>query len=269
MVLKTLWGFFRRDFTIHTSYKLGFTMDLVGVFFSSATFYFVAKMFGSAAQNVLQKYGGDYFAFVLIGIAFATYQNVGLNSFSQSLRQEQFLNTLEPLLLTPVSIPQFLVGSALWDFARASLEVVLYLSLGVLVFGLRIPNANILPAAAVLVLTLFAFMGLGIFAAAFIMLFKRGNPLTWFVATASELLGGVYFPVDMLPSWVKHLSQFIPITHALQGLRESLLMGAGWAQIFPQLAALAVFTVVTWPIGIACFTLALRKARAQGTLGHY
>jgi ABC-2 type transport system permease protein len=42
-------------------------------------------------------------------------------------------------------------------------------------------------------------MGLGIISAAFIMRFKKGNPVTWMVATASELLGGVYFPIDVLP----------------------------------------------------------------------
>ena len=269
MLLKTLWGFFRRDAMIHTSYKLGFTIDLLSVFFSAATFYFVAKMFGSAAMPVLKNYGGDYFAFVLIGIAFATYQNVGLNSFSQSLRQEQFLNTLEPLLMTPVSLPLLLMGSSLWDFLHATLEVGLYMGLGLLVFGLQIPNANVLPALAVLALTLFAFMGLGIFAAAFIMLFKRGNPVTWLIGTLSELLGGVYFPVEILPGWLRTLSIFVPMSHSLIGLRKTLLMGAGWGEITPQLAALTVFIVVTWPLGVLSFAVALKRARATGTLGHY
>ncbi|HNA61135.1 MAG TPA: ABC transporter permease, partial [Elusimicrobiota bacterium] len=128
--LRTLWAFLRRDATIHVSYKVGFVMDMGGVFFSAATYYFIAKMFGSAAWPFLKNYGGDYFAFVLIGVAFAAYQNVGLNSFSQSLRQEQFLNTLEPLLMTPVNTPRFLLGSALWDFLYATLRVGVYLALG-------------------------------------------------------------------------------------------------------------------------------------------
>lgn len=269
MSLQTLWGFFRRDLTIHTSYKLGFAMDLVGVFFSAATFYFVARLFGPAAAPMLQKYGGDYFAFVLIGIAFSTYQNVGLNSFAQSLRQEQFLNTLEPLLLTPVTLPQFLLGSCLWDFTHATLQVALYLVLGLSVFGLQIPEAQVLPAAAVLIMTLAAFMGLGILAAAFIMRYKRGNPVTWLVVTASELLGGVYFPVDVLPSWLKAVSPFVPMTHALEGLRKSLILGAGWGEVMPSLAALGLFILVSWPVGMAGFALALKRARAEGSLGHY
>lgn len=149
------------------------------------------------------------------------------------------------------------------------MEVVVYLTLGLAVFGLRMPMANIGPALAVLVLTLLAFMGLGVFAAAFIMRFKRGNPVTWLLATFSELLGGVYFPIDILPGWLKPFSIFVPMSHALEGLRRSLLAGAGWADISPQLIALCVFVLVTWPLGVLIFSISLKRSRADGTLGHY
>jgi ABC-2 type transport system permease protein len=269
LLFRTLWGFFRRDAAIHTSYKLGFVMDLGSVFFSAATFYFVAKVFGAAAAPMLAHYGGDYFSFVLIGIAFATYQNVGLNSFSQALRQEQFLNTLEPLMMSPVRLPTFLLGSALWDFLNATLEVLLYMALGLFLFGFRAPSANVPAALAVLAMTLFAFMGLGIFAASFIMRFKRGNPVTWLMATSSELLGGVYFPPEALPRGLRVLSKFVPMSYALSGLRKSLLTGAGWSQISGELLALGVFVLIMWPVGVLCFAWALRKAQEDGSLGHY
>lgn len=267
--MRTLWAFFRRDATIHTSYKLGFVMDLLGVFFTAATYYYVAKMFGAAATPFLRAYGGDYFAFVLIGVAFAAYQNVGLNSFSQSLRQEQFLNTLEPLLVTPVSTPRFLIGSSLWDFLYATVRVALYLGVGAAFFGFRLSQTRLAPASAVLVLTLLAFMGLGVFAASFIMRFKRGNPVTWIMEATSNLLGGVLFPLAALPPGLKRAAFFIPMTHALEGLRQALLMGAGWNVIVPQLVWLSVFIAVIWPLGVFTFGRAVRRARADGTLGHY
>ncbi len=268
-LVSTLWAFFRRDALIHTSYKMGFFMDLFGVFFTAATYFFVSRVFGSAATPYLQSYGGDYFAFVLIGVAFAAYQNVGLNSFSQSLRQEQFLNTLEPLLMTPVNTPRFLLGSSLWDFLYATLRVALYLGLGAAFFGFRMGQARVGPALAVLVLTLFSFMGLGVFAASFIMRFKRGNPVTWFMEAVSNLLGGVFFPLAALPEGLQKAALFLPMTHALEGLRKTLLMGAGWHDIYPQMAALGLFTLLVWPIGILLFKKALNRARADGTLGHY
>ncbi len=58
-------------------------MNLIGVFFSVLTFFFIAKLFGKAAAPHLQEYGGDYFPFVLIGIAFSTFLGVGLGTSAE------------------------------------------------------------------------------------------------------------------------------------------------------------------------------------------
>jgi len=59
------------------SYTFGFVLDVMGVFFSAATFYYVAKLFGGAAATRPEGVrAGINFPFVLIGIAFSTYQSV-------------------------------------------------------------------------------------------------------------------------------------------------------------------------------------------------
>jgi ABC-2 type transport system permease protein len=269
MIFRTFYAFILRDFYQTLSYRFAFVLDTLSVFFNAATFYFVAKLFDSAAPPQLAAYGGAYFPFVLIGIAFSTYQTVGLNSFSQTLRQEQYIGTLESVLVTPIRIPTFLAGSALWDFLYASLEVFFYFLMAFLVFGLSLPHANLFPALIALILTLTTFMGLGILAAAFILRFKRGNPVAWVIATASELLGGVYFPVEILPAWMQSISNWIPMTHALQALRKSLLTGSGFDAIGSHLLYLLLFSVLVWPVGVLAFQWALSRSQKDGTLGHY
>jgi ABC-2 type transport system permease protein len=269
MVFRMFQAFLLRDFRQTVSYKFAFLLDVASVFFSAATFYFVSQLFGAATAPQLEGYGGQYFPFVLIGIAFSTYQTVGLTSFSQSLRQEQFMGTLESIMASPIRISTFLTGSALWDFAYATLEVGFYFLVGFLAFDLTLPKANLWPALAALVLTLTTFMGLGILAAAFILLFKRGNPVTWTIATASELLGGVYFPTKILPDWMKRISDWIPMSHALESLRSTLLAGAGFSEVGPHLAFLGVFSVVVWAVSIFAFQMALKKTQDDGSLSHY
>lgn len=271
MIFRTLFAFIMRDFRQTVSYKFAFLLDLASVFFNAATFYFVAKLFDSGAgvSPHLAEYGGQYFPFVLIGIAFAAYQTTGLNSFAQSLRQEQYMGTLESILVTPVRIPTFLAGSTLWDFLYASGEVFFYFLLAFLAFGLTMPTANINMAFLSLALTLTTFMGLGVLSAAFILRFKKGNPVAWVIATASELLGGVYFPTSILPDWMKSIAEWVPMMHALTALRKSLLSGAQFADIQEHIVFLAVFTVVIWPVGVLAFKWALKRSQADGSLGHY
>lgn len=269
MIFRIFASFIVRDFYNTLSYRFAFILDVLSVFFSAATFYFVAKLFDTASSPFLANYGGSYFPFVLIGIAFSTYQSIGLNSFSQTLRQEQYIGTLESILVTPIRVPTFLAGSALWDFIYATLEVLLYFVVGFAAFGLRLPEANIGTATVAVMLTLTTFMGLGILAAAFILRFKKGNPVAWIIATSSELLGGVYFPIEILPDWMKSISNWVPMTHALQALRKSLLNNAGFEEVGSHLLYLVLFTLIIWPVGIATFKWALAKSQDDGTLGHY
>lgn len=69
------------------------------------------------------------------------------------------------------------------------------------VFGVNLGNGNYLGVLVVLILTIVAFSGLGIMAASFIMVTKRGDPVTTLVGGVGLLLGGVYYPVELLPSW--------------------------------------------------------------------
>jgi ABC-2 type transport system permease protein len=269
MIIRTFQAFFLRDFRQNLSYKLSFFLDVASVFFNAATFYFVAKLFDASTGSHMQEYGGTYFPFVLIGIAFSTYQTTGLTSFSQSLRQEQYMGTIESILVSPINISTFLAGSALWDFFYASFEVAFYFLVAFLAFGLLLPNINYLPALASIGLTLTTFMGLGILAAAFILRFKRGNPVTWVIATSSELLGGVYFPTTILPDWMKSISDWVPMTHALGALRKTFLSHASFSDIQNHLLYLVFFTVVVWILGIAAFQWALKKSQTDGSLGHY
>jgi len=269
MLARIVSAFFFRDMRIAVSYRFAFIFDLSTILFSTATFYFVAKLFGSAQIPSLQPYGGNYFSFVLIGLAFSTYQSIGLTAFAQSIRQEQYMGTLEALLVTRVPIGHLLISSAAWDFLYASLQILVYFGVGIFVFGMVMSNVQFLSAIVFLILTLTAFMSFGILAAAFILRFKRGNPVTWLLVTLSELLGGVFFPVEILPPWLQKLAQFLPMSHALWGLRGALLTGQTLQELSLHAYALAGFTVVFLPMGIFLFNRALRSAQKDGSLGQY
>jgi ABC-2 type transport system permease protein len=242
-MLLTFYSFLLRDFRQTISYRFAFLLDLGSVIFNATTFYFVGKMFDAGTGPTVGAYPGGYFPFVLIGIAFSSYQSVGLNSFAQTLRQEQYIGTLESVLATPIRIPTFLAGSALWDFLYATVEIFLYFLIGFAVFGFDISQINVISAFCAAVLTLTTFMGLGILAAAFILRFKKGNPVTWMIASAGELFGGVYFPPTLLPGWMKSISDWVPMTHSLNALRQSFLAGSNLTEIQNDLFYLLGFTL--------------------------
>jgi ABC-2 type transport system permease protein len=232
-------------------------------------FFFLSRLVGTTISGPLAPYGGSYFPFVLIGIAVQNYLTFSLSRFSGSLRESQLSGTLEAVLTTPVSLPLFLTGATLYSFVFNALRVFAYLGAGALLFQVHF-NWSRLPAAlGILCLTMAAFSSLGIFASAFIIVFKRGDPVNWTFSVLSWLLGGVYYPVSVLPEWLQKAADLIPMTHTLEALRVVLLTDGTLSSIAWQFTALALWAVIGLPVSLACFRYALNRARRQGTLGHY
>ena len=261
-------AFVRRDLKTEVSYRLSFVSEIAGIVFSLALFYFLARLVGPSAEPRMAAYGGDYFAFVLVGIAFYRYLSVALAAFSQAVSQGQAAGTLEAMLVSPTHPLALLLHSSLWPFLRATLEVGVYLAAGALLFGFRSEHADLGAAALTLVLTVLAFSSFGILSAAFVLVFKRGDPFAFVLGTLSALLGGVYYPVEVLPSWLRHAADLVPLTYALRGLRRAILGGASAAQILPDLGVLALFAAAGLPLSLWVFGRAMDRAKRDGTLAH-
>ncbi|MCD6289943.1 MAG: ABC transporter permease [Anaerolineae bacterium] len=264
-----VWAFLRRDWLVESSYRVALFLQLFGVFFSTFMFYYLSRLVPGAGIPALNAYGGNYFAFVLIGIAFSGYFGVGLASFANNLRRAQTTGTLEAMLLTPTRLSTIILSSCLWDYSLTTLRTLVYLLLGVLIFHVPLQRGNYLAAFIILVLTIIAFSGLGIIAASFIMVLKRGNPVTWLFNATAALLGGVYYPIEVLPGWLQRLSALIPVTYALRAMRRALLVGASTRVLLPDILALLAFCVVLVPLGLLSFRLAVNRARMDGSLAQY
>jgi ABC-2 type transport system permease protein len=266
--LRVPWAFLVRDFRDDSSYKIGFLFRVATVLINVAIYYFIASAFGSVAAPYLSNYGGNYFAFVIIGVAFSEYLALGIGAIGESIRQGQTTGTLELMLLSPTRLIVTLLSSSLWSYVFASLRVLVYLVVGAML-GMRFEHANVPFALLSLVLAIISFNALGLFTASVIIMMKRGNPLGWALRVSSMVLSGVYYPVDVLPAWLRPLGQLLPLTHALELLRRSLLLGEGFTQLWGDLLILAGLTIVLLPLGVLACHLAIRVARTDGSLSHY
>jgi ABC-2 type transport system permease protein len=262
-------AFLWRDFIDDMSYKFAFLMQFINIFLSTSIFFFLSKLLGNVGESYLKPYGGNYFSFVLVGIAFYSYLGVSMGSLTATIRKGQMLGTLEALLVTQTEIPTIILSSSIYSFLWASIKVAVYLLLGSIVFGIDMGNANIAGAFIVLVLTIISFGSLGILSASFIMVLKRGDPVSWIFGGISGLLGGLYYPVSVLPGWLQTLSYLLPVTYALEGMRMAVLKGYSISALMPNIFALFVFSVIMLPLSILAFGFAVKKAKKDGTLTQY
>jgi ABC-2 type transport system permease protein len=258
---------FRRDVKIALTYRLAFVLRFLSTLFQVVVFYFISKLVTGTPPG-LEQYGGNYFAYALIGLAFVRLFNISLSGYAGAITEAQQMGTLEVQALLPIPLPVLIFGANLWPYLYALGETLVYLLLGLLL-GAPLAQANVGAALLIALLASLAISGLGLLGASMILVFKRGNAVSWGVEAAAGLLAGTYFPPELLPAPLQKLSWLLPHTFALVGLRQALLNGATWAELIPEMMVLLGFAAVLLPAGVLGLRWALGRAQIKGNLAQY
>jgi len=264
-----VWAFVRRGFLHAASYRLNFIGTYIGGLLSVVFFAVLARFYGNSQPAALAPYGGDYFTFLLIGAAFARFLSIGLRHFGRELEHDLAAGTIEPVMVTATAPGLALLGPSLWIVAEGVILLVVQLALGAVFFGANFSHANWAAASVLTALTLLSLSGWGFLSAAFVLMFKRAEPLSWLVDVTLFMLAGVYFPIEVIPWGLRVFAYLLPLSYALEGLRFALMRGQGLDQLWSYALILLGFSVLLLPTGIWGFRLAIDRVRRGGGLGHY
>ena len=267
-MLKTAWAFIRRDFLIAASYRTAFITQMSVILLSVPMAFFVSRIFEGFNPPALAEYGGRYFPFLLLGFAFQDYIGFSQSAFNASIREHQLMGTLEIVMLSPTPVSLILLCSSLWGYIFTSVRFVAYLVSGI-AFGLDLSRANFVAFGLLMLVSVLSFAALGIFLAAVTVTIKRSEGVTMLLTVTSVVLGGVFYPVSVLPAPLQWAAWILPFTHSLSGMRKALLQGAGLGQLSEEFAVLNIFWLVLLPLGLMAFNWAINRARVTGTLSQY
>ncbi len=217
----------------------------------------------------MKEYNTDFFSFVLIGVAGTGLLFVGVSGYAERLRTAMAEGSLEMMFASPTRPIWILVMPCLWSYFFETVRGVVIVLFGVYIFEADLSRANVVACIPVLLLTLSAYSVFGILSASIIMIVKRGDPINWAFANASALVAGAFFPVDLLPAWLERIARLLPMTYSYHGLRMTLLGGASVSAVWVDLAVLACFSVVGLPLAAWMCTIAVAKAKKDGSLGSF
>jgi ABC-2 type transport system permease protein len=267
--MRLAWAFLKRDALIAVSYRLAFGLSLVEVFTILTVFYYLGKTFGPSEIPALARYGGSFLAFLLIGVALTDCVTLSLTTFARQIREGQMTGTLETTLMSPVRLSAILIYSSLWAYFFSAIRLLVYLVVGGMLYGVNMEKLNALSAVTVFVLTVLCFMGLGMLWAGVVLLIKRGEAVMNLMGYVVILMSGVLFPSGMLPGWVQWISDLIPLTHALEGMRMALLQGRTLFDLAPIVGKLILFAVLLQTMGLVGFNMAVTATKKAGSLSEY
>jgi ABC-2 type transport system permease protein len=265
-------AFVIRDFQLALSYRAEFFIRVVWILGVTTTFYFISRIFAGFPLAQYEQWR-DPLAAWLTGMAMLNYFLVGFSSLANAIRQEQMQGTLESILVTPINVPTVILSSSAWAYVEATFYSFLYLFFGWFFFNVEY-KGNFLLALMFMILTTLVLACIGILSASFTMVFKRGDPFAIILGAGTALFSGVFYPKEMLQETLgntggKALSYVNPSTHGLDAIRGILIQGKSFEQVSNEFIILICFLALLLPFSIWIFSLAIKKAKQEGSLIQY
>ncbi|RKN37610.1 ABC transporter permease [Streptomyces hoynatensis] len=151
---------------------------------------------------------------------------------------------LRRLWLAPVS-PGTVIGARVGvSLAIAFLQVAIFVGVACIPFyGLHLTGYWWLALPLVATGTL-AFMSIGLLIGAWAKTEEAANGALQLVILPMAFVSGSFFPNDAMPSWLRTLSNILPLKHLTQALQDVLSRGQGWGAALPTLGGLLLFAAV-------------------------
>jgi ABC-2 type transport system permease protein len=191
--------------------------------------------------------------FLIPGLIAVILALVGVMLTALTVAREWERGNMEQLFATPVGRLEIVIGKLLPYMVIGCIAVLLALTVGAWVFDVPIRGSlTLLAVDSLLFIT--GMLGLGLL----ISVTTRNQMLATQVAALSSmlptmLLSNFIFPVENMPWILRWLSYVLPATYYIEALRGTLLRGNGWAELWHETLALAVFAVLMVVISTARF----------------
>lgn len=250
------------------SYRIRLLLSIASLGATVIPLYFIANALQPVMAESIETQGGQYFAFLIVGMVTFLLLPAAVGALPSEVGSGISTGVLEMLLATPARLASVLSGligfNLLWTLVRATI-----LLLAGWILGAELVWSQIGSAALILGLIVLAYLPVGMIGAALVICFRTTGPLPQGVLVVSTLLGGVYYPTTVIPSWIQTISDWVPLTYGLRALRGTLLEGNSLAAVLPDLAALTAFVLVLFGVGSLALHGAIHYARRAGTLAHY
>lgn len=199
--------------------------------------------------NVLE--GFSYAQFVIPGLIIMGVINNTFANTSSSLFMSRYLGGIVDLLVTPVSPPQFIMAYTLAAMLRGLLVGLVVWLISTLFAVL--PWESPLLAILMAMLASFLFAQFGLIAAIYANNFDTLSMYSNFIILPLVYLGGVFYPISILPDPWGKFSYLNPLFYLIDGFRHAII-GVGDTSYLiafgvSSLMATSLFIWAAWLIG--------------------
>jgi ABC-2 type transport system permease protein len=228
------------------------TSVLQGVFKSVNTKFVNMQQPFSVVGKQLNEKSLTSFDYTFSGLLGFSIIGIGIfgpvNVFPELKKQ----GILRRLHTTPLRVWQYFTATMFSQAITGVIAIAVQFLVAIKVFHLKV-DGNYLEILIFAVLSIFMILGLGLAIGGWAKNERQAAPLSNIVVFPMLFLSGTFFPRYLMPDWLQSVTNYLPLTPVIDGLRYLTTEGKNLWDIGPQLGLIAIWFVVIYAIAFRVF----------------
>lgn len=196
--------------------------------------------------------GSRYIDFLIPGLLGMNLMNSGMWGMGFALVDMRQRKLLKRFVGTPMRRSDFLLALMSSRLVLMIIEIGLLLTLGVLVFHMRVLG-SLLSVVAIGTLGALCFGGVGLVTASRVQKIESISGLMNLVMMPMWIFSGVFFSYERFPAVIQPLIKALPLTALNDALRASILEGTPLFRQWPRLLVLAAWGGISFLLALKWF----------------
>lgn len=159
---------------------------------------------------------------------------------------------LRRLKTTPLRVWQYFIANVLSQVVVGLLSIAIMLMVAMVFFHLRLVG-NIFELAIFVTLGITMILGIGLAIGGWASNERQAAPLANIVVFPMMFLSGTFFPRFLMPEWLQNVSNFLPLTPVIDGIRLIATEGQHLVNLGSQIAMILGWSIIIYLIAFKVF----------------
>ncbi|MEI7683178.1 MAG: ABC transporter permease [Candidatus Saccharibacteria bacterium] len=206
----------------------------------------------TVASNQLNVKGLTAFDYTFAGLLGFSIIGLGIfgpvNVFPELKKQ----GILRRLHTTPLRVWQYFMANVVSQTVVGLLTMALLFAVAIIVFDLNVVG-NWFAVIFFLTISIVMILGIGLSLGGWAKNERQAAPLSNIVVFPMLFLSGTFFPRFLMPQWLQIVSNFLPLTPVIDGIRLITTEGKTLLQLGPQIGLIFAWMIVIYFIAFRVF----------------
>ncbi len=190
--------------------------------------------------------------FYLPGVIAMSIMQLGIFSVAFAFVSYKTTGQLRRIQATPTHPVYFVFAQGVARLIVAVVQVGLLLAMGMIFFNVKMIG-SVVDYMLMAALGAMVFLGIGFAVAGWAKDENQATPIAQLIQFPMLFLSGVFFPRDGLPSWLAKVTDYLPLTYLVDGMRKIATEGATLLSLGANVLGLVIWAVVIFTISALVF----------------